>query len=109
MGISICFVGFLISLHFNVDLYADLAWDRHRAEQIADAVNEVIAAREIQVAVISVEQRPDSVRVLFPHEIQFFAVGLKEAARSLVNDPASARVYICLLYTSIKRLANKSS
>jgi hypothetical protein len=25
MGISICFVGFLISLHFNVDLYVDFA------------------------------------------------------------------------------------
>jgi hypothetical protein len=55
MGISIYFVRFLIFLHFNVDLYADLAWDRHRAEQIADAVDEVIAARHVKVAVISVE------------------------------------------------------
>jgi hypothetical protein len=55
-------------------------------------VSPMIAARQMQVAVIAVEQRPDSAWVLSPDEIQFVTVGLKQATAPLAQRPTGAWV-----------------
>src|SRR5579864_398160 len=76
-----------------MNLDGDALGDGNRADQVADAVDEVKAADEVLIVVrASIHKGPDRARVLLLHEGEFLAVGLEEATWAVAIRPTGIGV-----------------
>jgi len=68
-------------------LDGDIIRDGDGAQQVANAIYVVKPADEVRIAVITINERPDSARVLTPDEVKLLAEGLKEASARIADGP----------------------
>jgi hypothetical protein len=74
----------------DTDLDGDACGDRHRADQVPDAIDEMKAAQEVLVRLVAIDEGPYGTWILLPHEGELFSVGLEQAATAVAERPAPA-------------------
>jgi hypothetical protein len=65
-------------------------------DEVANAIDNVQAADDETIPVIAIDQRPYSVRVLSPDEVELLAIGLEQAATAIAKGPCGVWVQVIL-------------